>query len=79
MGYNLSTITQFTETNFKTYIMLGINDPAIYLGYLAAIISLIACIIYGIMYWNKGMENSEEEIKKDLDWENKDEQIKSEI
>ncbi len=59
--------------------MLGINDPAIYLGYLAAIISLIACIIYGIMYWNKGMENSEEEIKKDLDWENKDEQIKSEI
>lgn len=59
--------------------MLGINDPAIYLGYLAAIISLIACIIYGILYWNKGMEDDEKEIEKDLEWENKDEQIQSEI
>lgn len=59
--------------------MLGIDDPAIYLGYLAAIFSLIACIIYGIIYWNKGMEQDEEEIEKDLEWENKDEQIQSEI
>ena len=59
--------------------MLGINDPAIYLGYLLAIISLIACIVYGIMNWNKGMEDDLPEIEKDLKWEDKDEQIKNEI
>jgi len=59
--------------------MLGINDPAIYLGYLMAIISLIACIVYGVINWNKGMEDDSTEIEKDLAWEDKDEQIKNEI
>ena len=59
--------------------MLGINDPAIYLGYLMAILSLIACIVYGAVYWNKGMERDADEIEKDLVWEDKDEQMKDEI
>ncbi len=59
--------------------MFGINDPAIYLGYLMAIISLIACIVYGIINWNKGMEDSLDEIEKDLNWEDKEEQIQNEI
>jgi hypothetical protein len=59
--------------------MLGIDDPGIYMGYIFAILGLIACIIYGIMNWNKGKETDIEEIKKDLEWESKDEQTKSEI
>ncbi len=59
--------------------MFGINDPAIYLGYLMAILSLIACIVYGVINWNKGMEDNLEEIEKDLGWEDKDEQIQNEI
>ena len=59
--------------------MLGIEDPGIYLGYLFAIIGLLACVIYGILNWNKGMETSTEEIQKDLDWEEKDEKIHKEI
>jgi len=59
--------------------MFGIEDPAIYLGYLMAILSLIACIVYGIINWNKGMEDNLEEIEKDLGWEDKDEQIQNEI
>ena len=59
--------------------MLGIDDPGIYMGYILAIISLIACIIYGLMNWNKGLETDIDEIQKDLDWEDKDEQTKSEI
>ena len=59
--------------------MLGIDDPGIYMGYILAILSLIACIIYGLMNWNKGMETDIDEIQKDLDWEDKDEQTKSEI
>ncbi len=59
--------------------MLGIDDPGIYLGYLFSILGLIACVVYGIMYWNKGMETSTDEIQKDLDWEEKDDEINKEI
>ncbi len=59
--------------------MFGINDPVIYIGYLLAVVSLIACIVYGVLNWNKGMETSTEEIQKDLEWEDKDEKIQSDI
>ena len=59
--------------------MLGIHDPSIYLGYLFAILSLIACVWYGLKNWNKGMEADASELKKDIDWENKDEQIKEDL
>lgn len=58
--------------------MFGIDDPAIYLGYLMAILSLIACIVYGVINWNKGMEDDLTEIEKDLKWENKEEKLKNE-
>ena len=59
--------------------MLGIDDPGIYMGYILAILGLIACVVYGILNWNKGMETDIEEIEKDLEWEEKDEQTKSEL
>jgi hypothetical protein len=59
--------------------MLGIDDPGIYMGYILAIVGLIACVVYGIINWNKGMETDIEEIEKDLEWEEKDEQTKSEL
>jgi hypothetical protein len=59
--------------------MLGIDDPGIYMGYIFAILGLIACVVYGIINWNKGMETEIEEIEKDLEWEEKDEQTKSEL
>lgn len=59
--------------------MLGIDDPGIYMGYILASLGLIACVVYGILNWNKGMETDIEEIEKDLEWEEKDEQTKSEL
>ena len=59
--------------------MLGIDDPGIYMGYIFAILGLIACVVYGIINWNKGMETDIDEIEKDLEWEEKDEQTKSEL
>lgn len=59
--------------------MLGISDPVIYIGYLLAILSLIACVVYGTINWNKGIEKDADAIEKDLVWEDKDEQIHSEI
>nr|WP_319265939.1 symporter small accessory protein [uncultured Draconibacterium sp.] len=59
--------------------MLGINDPGIILGYLLSVVGLIACVVYGALNWNKGMETSTDEIQRDLDWEQKDEHLKDEI
>ena len=59
--------------------MLGIEDPGIYLGYVFAILGLITCVVYGALNWNKGAETDIDEIQKDLDWESKDEEIKSGI
>jgi hypothetical protein len=33
--------------------MFGIDDPQILIAYLAAIISAIVCIWYGLWRWNK--------------------------
>lgn len=59
--------------------MIGIEDPGIYMGYIFAILGLIACVVYGVLNWNKGRETDINEIQKDLDWESKDEKSKIEI
>ena len=36
--------------------LFGISDPAIMLGYVMSIGLAVACIIYGLLNWNKGEE-----------------------
>ena len=36
--------------------MLGIPDPRIWIAYLLAIGLALACIVYGLLNWNKGGE-----------------------
>jgi hypothetical protein len=36
--------------------MLGIDDPYIWLGYLASILSALGCLVYGAYYWREGDE-----------------------
>ncbi len=59
--------------------MLGIHDPSIYLGYLVAGLSLLACIFYGIKNWNKGQEPDVSELQKDAAWESKDDELKEQL
>lgn len=58
--------------------MFGIADPGIYWAYLLVFLCVIGAVIFGILYWNKGGETTEEEIAKDLEWEEKDNKIKAE-
>jgi hypothetical protein len=55
--------------------MLGIPDPAIWAGYLLAILSLLACVVYGIVNWNKGNESDFLEEEQDIQWEKNDDSI----
>lgn len=59
--------------------MFGIEDPVIYIGYLLTILSLILCIVYGAINWNKGEEPREAELEIDAQWEEKEEEIQSQI
>jgi len=59
--------------------MMGIEDPGIYLGYIFAILSLILCVVFGIINWNKGKETDIKKIEKDKEWEDKDDEIKSKV
>ena len=58
--------------------MLGMGDFSIFLVYILCIASALACVIYGIVNWNKG-EEPEDEIAKDVEWEKKDSEIKDEL
>jgi hypothetical protein len=37
-------------------MVLGIDDPYIWLGYLASILSALGCLVYGAYHWRGGDE-----------------------
>jgi hypothetical protein len=59
--------------------MFGIEDPVIYIGYLLTVLSLILCIVYGAINWNNGEEPEKTELEIDMQWEEKEEEIQSQI
>ena len=54
--------------------MLGLDSPGVYWAYIASILSAVACIIYGIINWNKGYIDEDEE-KKSIKWEEHEDDI----
>jgi len=49
--------------------MLGLEDPWIILAYVLCILSALACVVYGVVNWNKGAENERIEISEEIRWE----------
>ncbi len=62
--------------DFKENIMFGIQSFGIWSVYLLCILSTIACIVYGVINWNKG-DNTEEEKKKIAKLEQEEEELNS--
>ncbi|NJD04432.1 MAG: hypothetical protein FIA99_17985 [Ruminiclostridium sp.] len=52
--------------------MLGIPDASIWLAYILCILSAGACIVYGLINWNKGSENEQIHIQEEVKWEDAD-------
>ena len=46
-------------------MVLGIEDPGVWLAYVLSLVSAVICVIYGIINWNKGDEPVK---KEDVDW-----------
>jgi len=59
--------------------MLGINDPWILAVYLLCLCSAAACVIYGVLNWNKGGDNEPAEIKEETTWEQEETQIEENL
>ena len=58
--------------------MLGMGDFSIFLVYVLCILSTLACVIYGIINWNKG-EDKPEDIDADMKWEKSEQDISEKL
>lgn len=49
--------------------MLGIADFWVSSAYLLCVLSTLACVVYGVVNWNKGGESETEQVVKENRWE----------
>lgn len=49
--------------------MLGIPDNGILAAYLLCILSALACLVYGLVNWNKGGDVEIQQIEEEAQWE----------
>lgn len=59
--------------------MLKIPDFWIWSAYILCILSTAACVIYGVLNWNKGAENEDLEIDEESKWETAEKQVEANL
>lgn len=52
--------------------MSGIADWQVVLGYVLTLASVLLCVVYGAVNWNKPREDETAEIREEADWEERD-------
>jgi hypothetical protein len=52
--------------------MSGFGDVWVTLAYGLTIGSVLLCVVYGIINWNKPKEDLGTEVKEEAEWENRD-------
>lgn len=57
--------------------MLGIKDPWIWAAYVLCILSTLMCVVYGIIYWNKGDDSMPK--KEDKVWAKEEDEITGQL
>ena len=55
--------------------MFGIEDPMIWLAYASCIASTLLCVVYGIITWNRGEEEIEND---DIHWIDQEKKLEEE-
>ena len=56
--------------------MLGIEDLWVWLAYLLCIVSAILCVVYGIIFWNKGDESVQPD---DIKWVAEEKKVEEDL
>ena len=53
-------------------LVLGIDDPWVWSAYILTILSMLLCVVYGALNWNKGDEDEETQVKEEMEWHKKE-------
>lgn len=53
--------------------MLGMGDFTIFAAYALCVLSAVVCVVYGIVFWNRGVDKDEPEVEKQ--WEDTEKDI----
>lgn len=56
-------------------MVLGIPDFWIWSAFLLCIASALACVIYGLINWNKGSNIENTQIDEEIHWEEKEKEV----
>ncbi len=56
-------------------VVLGISDPWISAAYIGCILATLLCVVYGILNWNKGGDDEEEQIAEEISWHEKEKEM----
>ncbi|AAB86323.1 MULTISPECIES: symporter small accessory protein [Methanothermobacter] len=56
-------------------MVLGIPDPWVWGAYILCILITVFCVIYGLVNWNRGGEDEEEQIMEELRWEEEEKRM----
>ncbi len=59
--------------------MLGLGDFWIVSAYLLCIASALACVVYGLINWNKGGDNESREVEEEKKWEKEEIEIEDKL
>jgi len=60
-------------------MVLGIPDFWIWSAYLLCLASALACVVYGIINWNKGSGNEDHQIEEEQIWQKKEVEVEEKL
>lgn len=55
--------------------MFGLGDFWVSFAFSLCILSVIACVVYGVLNWNKGSDDETQQINEELAWQTEDGKI----
>lgn len=55
--------------------MLGLDSVGVFLAYAGSVLSSLACVIYGVMNWNRPAVDEAGEAREELRWEKEESKI----
>ena len=59
--------------------MFGLHDFWIVSAFVLCILSAVLCVVYGIVYWNKGADSESKEIAEGKQWTENEKEIEDKL
>jgi hypothetical protein len=60
-------------------MVLGIPDFWIWSAFLLCLGSTLACVVYGVVNWNRGADNESHQIAEEANWQAKEKEVEEKL